>query len=141
MQQTQSPDALANLLRSRGIKLTGQRRAIAQIIVEAKDHPCVDKIHALVTATHPRISLATVYRTVRILRDAGLIEEHSFGEGRNHYELASGAHHDHLIDTSSGAIIEFCDAEIERLQRRIAERLGYKLIGHKLELYATPAAN
>jgi Fur family ferric uptake transcriptional regulator len=138
MRQAHLRDAFANLLRSRGIKLTARRRAIAKIIIDAKDHPCVNEIHALVTAKHPRISLATVYRTVRVLRDAGFIEEHSFGEGRNHYELASGAHHDHPIDTTSGAIIEFCDPEIVKLQQRIAKRLGYDLVGHRLELYAVP---
>lgn len=135
MQRTSNIDALADLCRSRGIKLTGQRRAIAEVIINAKDHLCVDKIHALVASEHPRISLATVYRTMRTLRDAGIVEEHSFGEGRHHYELASGTHHDHLIDTITGDIVEFCDPEIERLQLMIAERLGYRLVGHKLELY------
>ena len=140
MQQAFKLDAFADLCRSRGIKLTDQRRAIAEVIIKAKDHPCVDKIHALVAREHPRVSLATVYRTMRTLRDAGIVEEHSFGEGRNHYELASGTHHDHLIDTTTGDIVEFCDPEIERLQQAIAERLGYRLVGHKLELYAVPAA-
>lgn len=139
MPQALKTDAFADLCRSRGIKLTGQRLAIAAIIIEAQDHPCVNEIHALVTARHPRISLATVYRTIRVLRDAGIVEEHSFGESRNHYELASGTHHDHLIDTTSGAIVEFRDPEIEKLQRRIAKRLGYDLVGHKLELYAVPS--
>lgn len=139
MQQPAKVDAFALLCRARGIKLTGQRRAIAEVIIDAKDHPCVDQIYALVAREHPRISLATVYRTLRTLRDAGIVEEHSFGEGRSHYELASGTHHDHLIDTTSGEIVEFCDPEIERLQQAIAERLGYRLVSHKLELYAVPS--
>jgi Fur family ferric uptake transcriptional regulator len=138
MQHTSKLDAFDDMCRSRGLRLTGQRRAIAKVIIEAKEHPSADRIHALVSSEHPRISLATVYRTMRTLRDAGIVEEHSFGEGRHHYELSSGIHHDHLIDTTSGAIVEFCDPEIERLQQAIAERLGYRLVGHRLELYAVP---
>lgn len=127
--------AFLKTCRARGIKLTGQRKAIAEVIVGAQTHPCAQQIHELVTRTHPRISLATVYRTMGMLRDAGMVEEHTFNEGRSHYELAKRDHHDHLIDAESGAIIEFCEPEIERLQQIVAKRLGYRLIGHKLELY------
>lgn len=121
--------------RTRGIKITAQRKAIAEVIVGALTHPSAQQIHELVTQMYPRISLATVYRTMGMLRDAGMVKEHTFNEGRSHYELANRDHHDHLIDAESGAIIEFCEPEIERLQQIVAKRLGYRLTGHKLELY------
>lgn len=125
--------------RTKGIKLTGQRRVIAQVMVEGQGHPNAEQIHADAALQHDRISLATVYRTLRMLRDAGMVIEHAFPDGRCHYELAGRPHHDHLIDKESGAIVEFCDPEIERLQQAIARRLGYRLTGHRLELYGVRA--
>jgi Fur family ferric uptake transcriptional regulator len=125
--------------RTKGLKLTGQRRVIAQIMVEGQGHPNAEQIHVDAARQHDRISLATVYRTLRVLRDVGMVIEHAFPDGRCHYELAGRPHHDHLIDTESGAIIEFCDPEIERLQQAIALRLGYRLTGHRLELYGVRA--
>jgi Fur family ferric uptake transcriptional regulator len=136
-----SVEALNEACRSRGIRLTGQRKAISEVMARAQDHPSATDIHELVTRKHPRISLATVYRTLSVLRDAGIVEEHRFGEGRCHYELADGPHHDHLIDAETGQIVEFTDPEIERLQHAIAERLGYRLTGHKLELYGVRAGD
>ena len=121
---------------AKGIKLTGQRRAIIGTFAESPGHPTAVDLHDRLVRRHPRISLSTVYRTLRLLCDAGLVEEHEFGEGRHHYELSSRTHHDHLIDTESGKIIEFCDPEIERLQQVLADRLGYRLVHHRLELYA-----
>jgi Fur family ferric uptake transcriptional regulator len=135
---TSAPSSLktfAELCRSKGIRLTGQRRAIAAAFFEGLDHPSADQIHETASLRHPGMSLSTVYRTVRMLRDAGIIIEHEFQDGRCHYELAGRPHHDHLIDTENGTITEFCDPEIERLQQAIANRLGYRLTGHRLELY------
>ena len=128
-------ETFPDLCKSRGIKLTGQRRVIAEVIAGSLDHPNANQIHALAAIKRPRISLATVYRTLRVLCDAGIVIEHAFQDGRCHYELAGAPHHDHLIDKESGAIVEFCDPEIERLQQAIANRLGYRLTGHRLELY------
>ena len=130
---------LIDLCQQRGIKLTGQRKVIAEVIAGALDHPSAPQIHTRALLRHPRIALATVYRTLRVLREAGLLNEHEFPDGRCHYELASGPHHDHLIDSESGTVIEFCDPEIERLQQSIAGRLGYRLTGHKLVLYGVRA--
>ena len=122
-------------LRAHGIKLTGQRRLIFEFIARAADHLCTHEIHAAVMHQRPHISLATVYRTLRVLRDAGVVEEHRFGEARCQYELASGQHHDHLIDQATGDAIEFFDSELEELQRRVAQRLGYRLVHHQLTLF------
>lgn len=121
--------------RTKGIKLTGQRRVIARVMVGGQGHPNAEQIHADAARQLDRISLATVYRTLSVLRDAGMVIEHAFPDGRCHYELAGRPHHDHLIDKESGAIVEFCDPDIERLQQAIAHRLGYRLTGHRLELY------
>lgn len=134
-----SVDRFADQCRAKGIKLTGQRRVIAQAMVEGQDHPNAEQIHAIAARQFDRISLATVYRTMRVLRDAGMVIEHTFPDGRYHYEMAGRPHHDHLIDEESGAILEFCDPEIERLQQAIALRLGYRLTGHRLELYGVRA--
>lgn len=127
--------------RQQGIRLTGQRRVISEVMASGLDHPSATEIHALAVRRQPRISLATVYRTLRTLGAAGLVTEHAFPDGRCHYELAGGSHHDHLIDGETGAIIEFCDEEIERLQTAIAARLGYRLTGHRLELYGVRDAS
>jgi len=125
----------------RGLKMTEQRRTIARVLSDASDHPDVEAVHRRATAIDPNISLATVYRTVRLFEEAGILARHDFGQvgqGRARYEEASDEHHDHLIDIQSGTVVEFHDQEIEELQRRIAERLGYRLVGHRLELYGTP---
>lgn len=121
-----------------GLRLTEQRRVIARVLDEATDHPDVEELHARVLALDPRISLATVYRTVKLFEETGILEKHEFGDGRARYETADREHHDHLIDMHSGAVIEFVDPEIEALQEKIAEKLGYKLMGHRLELYGVP---
>ena len=120
---------------AKGLRLTDQRRTIARVIEEAADHPDVEALHARATALDPRISIATVYRTVKLFEEAGILERHEFGDGRARYEDAERAHHDHLIDLSTGEVVEFVDPEIEALQERIAARLGYRLKGHRLELY------
>lgn len=126
--------------RAKGIRLTGQRRLVAQVLSEAEDHPDVQELHRRVAQRHEGISLATVYRTVKRLEAEGIIERHAFRDGRARYERASRRHHDHLIDLATGKVIEFTSPEIERLQEEVAEKLGYKLVGHRLELYATPLA-
>ena len=122
--------------RSRGMRLTGQRRLIAQILSEATDHPDVSELHRRVAQQHDRVALATVYRTVKRLEEAGIIERHAFRDRRARYEKAAKKHHDHLIDLATGTIIEFNSPEIERLQRKIARQLRFRLVGHRLELYA-----
>ncbi|MCC5969713.1 MAG: transcriptional repressor [Pararhodobacter sp.] len=122
---------------ARGLRLTEQRRVIAQVIETAEDHPDVESLHARASALDPRISIATVYRTVKLFEEAGLLERLEFGDGRARYEDAERAHHDHLIDMATGEVIEFCDPEIERLKEAIALRLGYRLEGHRLELFGT----
>ncbi|KPQ06365.1 MAG: manganese-responsive transcriptional regulater Mur [Rhodobacteraceae bacterium HLUCCA12] len=118
-----------------GLRLTDQRRVIAQVIEAARDHPDVEALHARANAVDPRISIATVYRTVKLFEEAGLLERLEFGDGRARYEDAERDHHDHLIDMATGEVIEFCDPEIERLKEAIARRLGYRLKGHRLELF------
>lgn len=121
----------------KGLRMTEQRRMIAAVLGSSRDHPDVDTLHARVAERDERISLATVYRTVKLFEEAGILEKHDFGDGRARYEPADQAHHDHLIDLQSGEVIEFSDPEIEVLQERIAARLGYRLKGHRLELYGT----
>ena len=123
---------------SRGLRMTEQRRTIASVLEDAKDHPDVEELYARASALDPRISLATVYRTVKLFEEAGILEKLEFGDGRARYEDAERDHHDHLIDLKSGDVIEFVDAEIEALQDRIARKLGYRLMGHRLELYGVP---
>jgi len=123
-----------------GLRMTGQRRTIAKVIEEAIDHPDVEQLHLRANERDPGISIATVYRTVKLFEEAGLLERHEFGDGRARYEDAERDHHDHLIDMKTGAVIEFCDPEIEALQEKIAARLGYRLMGHRLELYGVPSA-
>lgn len=118
--------------------MTGQRRTIARILSAATDHPDVGEVHRRAHAVDSRISLATVYRTLKLLSEMGILERHDFGHGRGHYEEASRRHHDHLVDVESGRVIEFSNEEIEALQMRIARELGFKLVGHKLELYGVP---
>lgn len=125
----------------RGLKMTGQRRVIARVLSESIDHPDVELLYRRVTAIDPRISIATVYRTVRLFEEANILEKHDLRDGRARYEEMPDEHHDHLIDVQSGKVIEFQDPQIEELQRKIAERLGYKLVDHRLELYAVPTAS
>lgn len=121
-----------------GLRLTEQRRTIAGVLEAADDHPDVEELYHRAAAQDPNISLATVYRTVKLLEESGILEKHEFGDGRARYETADREHHDHLIDMNSGEVIEFVDAEIEALQEKIAAKLGYRLMGHRLELYGVP---
>jgi Fur family ferric uptake transcriptional regulator len=129
------PIDIEALCQQRGLRITEQRRVIARVLSESTDHPDVDKLHERAAAIDPGISIATVYRTVRLFEEAGILDRHDFGDGRARYEAAPEAHHDHLIDVESGQVIEFVDPELEALQRTIAERLGYRLVDHRLELY------
>src|SRR5215211_2545823 len=122
--------------RAKRLRLTGQRRLIAEVLADAHDHPDVPELHRRVTERDGGVSLATVYRTVRRLEAEGILERHEFRDGRSRYEAAPRKHHDHLIDIETGKVIEFQSVEIERLQAEIASRLGYELVGHRLELYA-----
>jgi Fur family ferric uptake transcriptional regulator len=121
-----------------GLKMTGQRRIIARILSDSHDHPDVEMLHQRAHKIDSRISIATVYRTVRLFEEAGIIEKHDFGDGRARYEELGEEHHDHLIDMKSGKVIEFSNEEIEKLQRMVAEQLGYELVEHRLELYCLP---
>lgn len=123
---------------AKGLRMTDQRRVVARVIGAAEDHPDVEELYARAAAIDPRISLATVYRTVKLFEEAGILDRLEFGDGRARYEDADRDHHDHLIDVATGAVIEFVDPEIEALQERIAARLGYRLIGHRLELLGLP---
>ena len=123
------------LCADKGLRITEQRRVIAQILSEAEDHPDVETLHERAATVDPKISIATVYRTVRLFEEAGILERHEFGDGRSRYEAASDAHHDHLIDVETGSVIEFVDEELEMLQKRIAEKLGFRLVYHRMELY------
>lgn len=127
---------IEQLCADKGLRITEQRRTIAKVLGESEDHPDVETLHSRAAAIDSNISIATVYRTVRLFEEAGILERHEFGDGRSRYEAASDAHHDHLIDVETGAVIEFADEELEMLQRRIAERLGYRLVDHRMELYA-----
>lgn len=120
------------------MRMTDQRRVIAQVLSDASDHPDAEELYARASEIDPKISLATVYRTVRLFSEAGIIETHDFRDGRARYEPANDDHHDHLIDVTNGKVIEFVDDEIEALQHRIAEKLGYELVDHRMELYGKP---
>lgn len=119
----------------RGLRVTDQRRVIAQVLSDSSDHPNVELLHKRASTIDPGISIATVYRTIRLFEEAGIIERHDFGDGKARYEPAPDAHHDHMIDVETGKVIEFVDPELEALQRSIAERLGFRLVDHRLELY------
>src|SRR5215471_16985261 len=125
---------LERLCIDKGLKMTEQRRVIARVLSDAADHPDVEQVHKRATKIDSNISLATVYRTVRLFEEANILERHDFGDGRARYEEAPESHHDHLIDIKTGEVIEFQNEEIEALQRKVAEQLGYQLVGHKLEL-------
>ncbi len=129
------PIDIEALCAEKGLRITEQRRVIARVLSEAEDHPDVEALHARASAIDSGISIATVYRTVRLFEEAGILERHDFGDGRARYEAAAEAHHDHLINVETGDVIEFVDPELEALQKVIAEKLGYRLVDHRMELY------
>ena len=129
------------LCAAKGMRMTEQRRVIARVLASSDDHPDVEELYRRCVKVDDRISISTVYRTVRLFEDAGIIEKHDFRDGRARYETSSEAHHDHLINLRSGEVIEFQSEEIERLQAEVARKLGYKLVDHRLELYAVPLSD
>ena len=129
---------LEQLCIDRKLKMTEQRRIVARVLSDAADHPDAEELYRRAAAIDPHISIATVYRTVKLFEDAGILERHDFRDGRARYEEAPESHHDHLIDVQSGRVIEFRNEEIEKLQRFVANELGYKLVDHRLELFAVP---
>ena len=122
----------------KGMRMTGQRRTIARVLSEAHDHPDVEEVYRRASAADPHISISTVYRTVKLLEDGGILQKRDFGDGRSRYEAVSDHHHDHLIDLRSGEVIEFRNEDIEKLQRIVARELGYRLVDHRLELFGVP---
>lgn len=132
------PKSILARCEAHGLRMTDQRRTIVSVLEAADDHPDVEELYNRASAADPRISLATVYRTVKLFEETDILEKHEFGDGRARYETADRDHHDHLIDMNSGEVVEFVDAEIEALQERIAAKLGYRLMGHRLELYGVP---
>ena len=132
------PSRIERLCADKRLRMTGQRRVIARVLSAAKDHPDVEEVYRRANAVDPRISLSTVYRTLRLFAAKGILERHDFGAGRGRYEEATRRHHDHLIDIETGKVIEFRNEEIEEIQERVARELGFSLVGHKLELYGTP---
>jgi Fur family transcriptional regulator, ferric uptake regulator len=130
---------LEALCAEKGLRITEQRRVIARVLSDSDDHPDVEELHRRSVAIDPHISIATVYRTVRLFEEAGILERHDFRDGRSRYETVPDEHHDHLIDLETGKVVEFHDPQIEELQQKIAERLGYRLVDHRMELYAVPA--
>ncbi|MFQ5938502.1 MAG: Fur family transcriptional regulator [Alphaproteobacteria bacterium] len=132
------PSRLEQLCIEKGLKMTEQRRVIARVLSEATDHPHVEQVYRRASEIDPRISIATVYRTVRLFEEARILERHDFGDGRARYEEAPEEHHDHLIDVQSGKVVEFQNEQIEALQREVAKQLGYELVDHRLELFGVP---
>ena len=129
------PETIEQKCIAKGVKLTDQRRVIAQVMSESSDHPDVDELYNRVSKIDPKISIATVYRTVKLFEESGILTKHEFKGGKARYEQLNESHHDHLIDVKTGEIIEFVDEEIEKLQKKVAEKYGYTLVDHKLELY------
>lgn len=129
---------IEDLCLQKGMRMTDQRRVIAQVLSEAEDHPDVEEVYRRSTAIDSGISIATVYRTVRLFEEAGILERHDFRDGRSRYEPVSDEHHDHLIDVESGEVLEFHNSEIEKLQEEIARKMGFKLVDHRMELYGVP---
>ncbi|MFN9355221.1 MAG: Fur family transcriptional regulator [Alphaproteobacteria bacterium] len=134
-------DRIEKLCIEKGLRMTGQRRVIARVLAEAEDHPDAEELHRRAAALDPHISIATVSRTVRLLEESGILERHDFRDGRSRYEEVPDEHHDHLIDVQTGRVIEFHDDQIEELQRLVAEKLGYRLVDHRLELYGVPLSS
>ena len=132
------PDRIEQICIAKGLRMTDQRRVIARVLSSSDDHPDAEELHRRASVEDPRISLATVYRTVRLFEEAGIIERHDFRDGRSRYVEVGDEHHDHLIDLKTGEVVEFVNEEIERLQEAIARKLGYKLVDHRLELYGVP---
>ena len=132
------PTRIEKLCIDRGLRMTDQRRTIARVLSEAVDHPDAEELYRRSAALDPHISIATVYRTVKLFEDAGILERHDFRDGRSRYEEIQESHHDHLIDVQTGRVVEFRNEEIEKLQRRVAEELGFELVDHRLELYGKP---
>ncbi|NIZ60726.1 transcriptional repressor [Sedimentitalea sp. CY04] len=132
------PDTIISRCEAKGLRMTGQRRIIARVLQDSDDHPDVEELYTRASGLDAGISIATVYRTVKLFEEAGILERLEFGDGRARYEDAERDHHDHLIDMNTGEVIEFVDPEIEALQEKIAQKLGYTLKGHKLELYGVP---
>ncbi len=132
------PNRIERLCAEHRLRMTGQRRVIARVLSDAHDHPSVEEVHRRASGADPRISLSTVYRTLRLFEEKGILERHDFRAGRGRYEEAPREHHDHLIDIATGRVIEFQSADIEKLQERIARELGFRLVGHRLELYGEP---
>src|SRR6056297_1014434 len=131
-------DTITDRCEAKGLRMTDQRRIIASVLEDSDDHPDVEELYSRASGRDPRISIATVYRTVKLFEESGILDRLEFGDGRARYEDADREHHDHLIDLNTGQVIEFCDPEIEALQEKIAQKLGYRLKGHKLELYGVP---
>ena len=129
------PDRLEQLCQEKGLRMTGQRRVIMQVLSESNDHPDVELLHQRATAIDAGISISTVYRTLKLFEEAAILERHDFGDGRARYEEVPEEHHDHLIDVNTGEVVEFQNDEIERLQKLVARELGYRLVDHRLELY------
>jgi Fur family ferric uptake transcriptional regulator len=126
---------IEQLCHDKGLRITEQRKTVARVLGDSEDHPDVETLHQRASAVDPNISIATVYRTVRLFEEAGILERHEFGDGRSRYEAVSDHHHDHLIDVETGKVVEFTDDDLEALQKLIAERLGYRLVDHRMELY------
>src|SRR4029078_4657304 len=126
---------IETLCADKGLRITEQRKVIARVLGDSEDHPEFEALHPRAAATDPNISTPTVYRTVRLFEEAGILERHEFGDGRSRYEAAAESHHDPLIDVETGNVIEFVDDELEALQKRIAEKLGFRLVDHRMELY------
>jgi Fur family ferric uptake transcriptional regulator len=139
--ERQGVSRIEQLCTEKGLRMTDQRRVIARVLSDATDHPDAEELYRRASAIDPHISIATVYRTVKLFEDAGILERHDFRDGRSRYEEVPDTHHDHLIDVQSGRVIEFRNEEIEQLQRRVAEELGFELVDHRLELYAVPKKN
>ena len=125
----------------KGMKMTEQRRVIARVLSDAEDHPDVEEVHRRAASIDPGISIATVYRTVRLFEEANIITRHDFGDGRSRYEQRSDSHHDHIINVRTGEVLEFHDAEIESLQRKLADKMNLDLVGHRMELFCVPKKN
>ena len=128
-------ERIEKLALEKGMRMTDQRRIVARVLSTATDHPDVEELYRRAHAEDPHISIATVYRTVRLFEEAGILDRHDFGDGRARYEASPEAHHDHLIDLETGKVVEFVDPELEALQKQIAEKLGYRLVDHRMELY------
>ncbi len=132
------PSRIEKLCIERGMKMTEQRRVIARVVSDSQDHPDTEGVYKRASAIDPKISIATVYRTMRLFEEANIVSKHDFGDGRARYEEATETHHDHLINVKTGEVVEFFDEELEKMKEKVAKKLGYKLVDHRLELFAVP---